>query len=73
MVKAARILTQPVKGTQNPSGTANAQQAAKSVLMRFMDMKVPLASTAVRFVEKSQAEKAARAMLDGEGMLSGAL
>ena len=66
--------TQPIKGTQNPSGTANAQQAAKSVLMRFMDMKVPkLASTAVRFVEKSQAEKVARAMLDGEGMLSGAL
>jgi hypothetical protein len=73
VVKAARILTQPIKGTQNPSGTANAQQAAKSVLMRFMDMKVPLASTAVKFVEKSQAEKAARAMLDGEGMLSGAL
>jgi hypothetical protein len=73
VVKAARILTQPVKGTQNPSGTANAQQAAKSVLMRFMDMKVPGASTAVRFVEKSQAEKAARAMLDGEGMLSDAL
>ena len=73
VVKAARILTQPIKGTQNPSGTANAQQAAKSVLMRFMDMKVPLASTAVRYVEKSQAEKAARAMLDGEGMLSGAL
>ena len=73
VVKAARILTQPIKGTQNPSGTANAQQAAKSVLMRFMDMKVPLSSTAVRFVEKWQAEKAARAMLDGEGMLSGAL
>lgn len=73
VVKAARILTQPIKGTQNPSGTANAQQAAKSVLMRFMDMKVPLASTAVKFVEKSQAEKAARAMLDGEGMLSSAL
>ena len=73
VVKAARILTQPIKGTQNPSGTANAQQAAKSVLMRFMDMKVPGASAAVRFVEKSQAEKAARAMLDGEGMLSEAV
>ena len=70
LIQVARDLNQPIRGTQNHSGTNNARNITEGMFLRLLDTKTGfLGRGLVNMVRDSRTNKEARRLLDGEGML----
>ena len=70
LIQVARDLNQPIRGTQNPSGTNNAQKITEGMILRALDTKTGgLARPLVGWLRGGKVSREAAELLDGEGML----
>lgn len=70
LIQVARDLNQPIRGTQNHSGTNNARNITEGMILGFLDAKTgPVGRWGVNKVRQWKTNSEARRLLDGEGML----